>query len=173
MAAWLLLARIGRARGVRGEVNVTMIGASSPDRFCAGLAVTLVREKTEVAATVESAWLQNGALVLKFAGCDTRTEAEKLRGFDVCIPETEREPAPEGEFYLSDLVGCRVESVDGRLIGEVTAWHEYGAAPLLEVRHENREVLVPFTDVFYRTVDIPGRRIVVELPEGLEDLNTK
>jgi len=172
MPDWVSLARIGRARGIRGEVNAEITG-SSPDRFSPGLAVTLVRENVERPEIIESVWFQNETLVLKFAGCSTRTAAEELRGFDVCIPETDREPAPEGEFYLSDLVGCRVESPDGRLIGEVRAWHEYGAAPLLEVRNGEREVLVPFTDVFYRTVDLAGRRIVVELPEGLEDLNAK
>jgi ribosomal 30S subunit maturation factor RimM len=56
----------------------------------------------------------------------------------------------------------------------VRAWHEFGAAPLLEVRNErNRELLIPFTSVFYRTVDIEGRRIVTELPDGLEEVSEK
>ena len=59
------------------------------------------------------------------------------------------------------------------MLGEVTDVHEYGAAPLLEVREGRRELLVPFTEAFYKVVDVSGRRIVTEFPEGLEDLDQK
>jgi 16S rRNA processing protein RimM len=63
--------------------------------------------------------------------------------------------------------------VAGREIGEVAAWHDYGAAPLLEVRRGGAEILVPFTRAVWRKVDLANRRIVVELPEGLEELNAR
>ncbi len=66
-----------------------------------------------------------------------------------------------------------METPDGRVLGEVADVHEYGAAPLLEVRDGNRELLVPFAEAFYKVVDVSGRRIVTELPEGLEDLDRK
>jgi 16S rRNA processing protein RimM len=122
---------------------------------------------------VERAWVHNGELVLKMDGVDTRNDAEALRGAELRIPVEERPPAPEGEYYLSDLVGCRVEWPDGELIGEVIAWHDFGAAPLLQVRKDGREFLVPFTEAYYRAVDVEGKRIVMELPEGLEDLDAR
>jgi 16S rRNA processing protein RimM len=122
---------------------------------------------------IERAWLHNGELVLKFGGVDTRNDAEALRGAELRIPAEERPPAPEGEYYFSDLIGCRVERTDGEFVGEVAAWHDYGAAPLLEVRKGGREFLVPFTEAYYRTVDVKGKRIVMELPEGLEDLDAR
>lgn len=167
---WVVLASLRRARGIRGEVTAVLDG-SDPERFQPGMKVTLVGKGAEKPAEIESVWLHDGTLVIKFAGIDTRDGAEELGGLDVCIPLSERPPAPEGEWYFSDLIGCRVETVDGRVLGEVKSWHEYGAAPLLEVRGEsNRELLVPFAEAFYRTVDIPGRRIVMELPDGLEDV---
>ncbi|MBC7924879.1 MAG: 16S rRNA processing protein RimM [Bryobacteraceae bacterium] len=172
MPEWLVLASIRRARGIRGEVVAELQG-SKPERFADGLQVTLVKSGESKPAEIEHAWVHDGSLVLKFRGTETRTEAENLRGLDVCIPFAERPPAPEGEYYFSDLVGCKVETPDGRALGEVTAWHEFGAAPLLEVHDGKRELLVPFTTVFYRMVDIPGKRIVTELPDGLEDLSQK
>jgi len=166
---WVILARIRRARGIRGEVAAE-IEEARVERFVPGLAVHLLGQNgRDTPAVIERAWMHDGGIVLKFQGLDTRNDAEPLRGLDVCIPETERPPAPEGEFYFSDLIGCTVETPDGRVLGEVKAWHEYGAAPLLEVWDDrDRELLIPFTTVFYRTVDIAGRRIVTELPEGLE-----
>jgi 16S rRNA processing protein RimM len=120
---------------------------------------------------IERSWQHGDELVLKFTGLDTRNDAEALRSTELRIPEEERPPLPEGEYYLSDLVGCRMETADGRIVGEVADWQDFGAAPLLVVRSGEREILVPFTVSIYRQVDPQNGRIVVELPEGLEDLN--
>ncbi|HYO81496.1 MAG TPA: ribosome maturation factor RimM, partial [Bryobacteraceae bacterium] len=155
--------------------EVAAVSAGSPlERLEQGLEVLLTCEPSghRRKATVERAWEHSGELVLQFREIATRNEAEELRGCQVWIPEADRPPAPEGEFYLGDLVGCRVETSSGQAIGEVAAWHDFGAAPLLEVRRPGQaDVLIPFTDAFYREVDTTGRRIVVELPEGLLELN--
>ena len=168
MADWVVLARVRRARGIRGEIVVETFG-SSPERFETGLKLVVSkRGSADSEAEVERAWVHNGDLILKLKGADTRNDAEALRGAELRIPEEERPPAPEGEYYLSDLIGCRVERPNGEFVGEVFAWHDYGAAPLLEVRNGTREFLVPFAEAFYRTVDVAGKRIVMELPEGLD-----
>ncbi|MBC8166187.1 MAG: 16S rRNA processing protein RimM [Bryobacteraceae bacterium] len=171
-ADWVLLARVRRPRGVRGEVNAENVG-SQPSRFKAGLVVHLVSSEKVRSATIENAWFHNGELVLKFAGLDTRDDAETLRGLEVCIKLEERPPAPEGEYYYSDLVGCKVETETGRVLGEVKAWHDYGASPILEIRNGDLEILVPFTAAYYRSVDLTTRRIVMELPDGIEDVNAR
>jgi 16S rRNA processing protein RimM len=164
----VVLAVVRRARGIRGEVVAEMLG-SRPDRFQPGMRVFL-GDKT---AEIERSWVHDGDLVLKFRGIDTRTEAEGLRGSEVRIPIEERPPAPEGQYYLSDLVGCTMETVGGDIVGEITRFDDYGAAPLLTVKGGKGEILVPFTDAIYREIDLDRRRIVVELPEGLEDLNSE
>lgn len=146
---------------------------SEPERFQPGLVLHAFPPGGAESRTleIERAWLHQRDLVLKFVGLDTRNDAESLRGLELRIPEEERPPLPEGEYYLSDLIGCRMETVDGRVVGEVTEWRDYGAAPLLVVESGGREILVPFTTAFYRQVEPDKGRIVVELPEGLEDLN--
>jgi len=169
---WVVLAYVRKARGLRGEVVVATTG-SEPERFQPGLVLHAFRPGSSESRTleVERAWLHQHDLVLKFVGLDTRNDAEGLRGLELRIPEEERPPLPAVEYYLSDLIGCRVETPDGRVIGEVEEWRDYGAAPLLVVRSGEREILVPFTTAFYRQVEPENQRIVVELPEGLEDLN--
>jgi 16S rRNA processing protein RimM len=167
-----VLARVRRVRGIRGEVLLGDLG-TAPQRFQPGLRVFLVRGESSEwvrSVEVERTWLHGPELVVKFGGIDTRTEAEAFQGCEVRIPLEERPAAPEGEYYLSDLVGCRVFSRDGRYIGEVTSWQEPGGTPLLEVRG-TREVLIPFVSAICVDIDPADRRITVELPEGLEELN--
>jgi 16S rRNA processing protein RimM len=161
-----------RARGIRGELLAESLG-SEPDRFHPGLAVSLLPslDSDQIRrAELESCRPQQDLLVLKFRGVETRTEAEALRGWWVCIPEAERPPLAEGEIYLSDLVGCEVVAMDGRRIGAITGWQDTGGPVVLEA---GEDLLIPYVPQICREVDIAGRRIRVELPDGLEELNRK
>jgi 16S rRNA processing protein RimM len=152
---------------------VAASNGSAPERFQRGLRVFVFPPGVADGQPleIERSWQHQDELVLKFAGVDTRNDAEALRGAELRIPEQERPPLPPGEYYLSDLVGCRMETVDGRTVGDVADWQDYGAAPLLVVRSGEREILVPFTAAIYRQVEPQNGRIVVEMPAGLEDLN--
>jgi 16S rRNA processing protein RimM len=111
-------------------------------------------------------------LVFKFRGIDSIADAEPLRGAELRIPREHRAPLPEGEYYQSDLVGCEVvDRNSGEKLGVVTGWREYGGPPLLEVNvGQGEPQLVPFAGAICVGIDVPGRRIVVDLPEGLLDL---
>jgi 16S rRNA processing protein RimM len=125
----------------------------------------------ETPLEIERIWRHKDALIFKFAGVDSISAAEAFEGAEVCIPKEERAPLPEGEYYQSDLVGCQVvDAQTGRLIGLVTDWQEYGGPPLLEVRGESgKEVLIPFVKSICTEIDPAARRILVDLPEGLEE----
>jgi 16S rRNA processing protein RimM len=146
---------------------------SHPDRFIAGLRITLASPngQEERLAEVEHSWTHNGRLVLKFRGINSRTAAEAIEGWEVRIPVEERPPAPEGQHYLSDLIGFEVFTPEGRRLGSVSAWQDHGGPALLEVTSGTNEILVPLVPEICVQVDTPGRRIVAALPEGLEDLN--
>lgn len=121
---------------------------------------------------VERTWLHGDQLVFKFKGVDTISAAERLAGSDVSIPMEQRAPAPPGEYYQSDLVGCEVFDPDGRCVGIVDAWQETGATPLLVVKQPSgNELLIPFAHSIFTKIDVEQRRIEVSLPEGLEGLN--
>lgn len=172
MPAWVVLAALRRARGVRGELNAASLG-SEPERFQPGLPVTLLPAMDSPggrAAELERCWVHQGSLVLKFKGVDTRTEAESMQGWFVCVPEDQRPALEEGQHYLSDLVGCSVIAADGRTIGTVTGWQDAGGPVILEV---GDDLLIPFVPQICTQVDVKARQIRVELPEGLEELNRK
>lgn len=167
---WVALARLGRPRGNRGELMA--IGfAGGPERYRFVKSVRLVFPGSPAGhpAEIESAWEHQGRLVLKFRGVDTISQAEELSGAEVCIPASERTTPGEGEVYESDLIGCVVvDRPTGRELGHVVALRETGGPALLEL---NGGLLIPFVRAICVEIDAAAKRIVVELPEGLEELN--
>jgi 16S rRNA processing protein RimM len=171
---WVAIARLGRAWGKRGELAATSL-TSRPERFQQIGEVFLFREGEPVTAgalCVESVWEHGREWVFKFRGVDTISEAELLEHAEVCIPLADRLAPPEGEHYLSDLIGCEVrDRKTGELLGMVTGWADAGSTGLLEISTGETQLLVPFARSICVEVDTRAKRIVVDLPEGLKDLN--
>ncbi len=124
------------------------------------------------ALEVERVWRHGDKLIFKFAGVDSISDAEKLEDADVCIPLEERAVLPEGEYYQSDLVGCEVtDRLTGRSFGIVEDWKEYGGPPLLEVKAaDGKVIMIPFAKSIFQHIDLAAKRVLVELPEGLDEL---
>jgi 16S rRNA processing protein RimM len=121
---------------------------------------------------VERTWMHGDQLIIKFAGVDTISDAERLAGADVSIPMEQRAELGEGDYFQTDLVGCEVVDLAGRTLGVVTEFQETGGTPLLEVKTPaGGELLIPFAASICNKIDLGTRRIEVNLPEGLEELN--
>jgi 16S rRNA processing protein RimM len=162
---WVTVAVLGRTRGNRGELTAWPL-TSKPARFESLKEVFLFGSGERHA--VESVWFHGDKLIFKFAGIDTISDAERLSGAEVRIPFSERAPLDPGEFYESDLIGCDVvDRRTGESIGRVTAFNDGGGSGLLVVD----DLLIPFARSICVEIDPAARRIAVELPEGLKDLN--
>lgn len=125
--------------------------------------------------TVEDFWPHKGFLILKFAGVETISDAETLKGAELQLPRSERAELEPGWTYVSDLIGCLV--FDGeREIGTI-AGVAFGAgeAPLLVVHgREAADKLayeIPFAEEYLEKVDIEQKQVRMRLPEGLLDVN--
>ena len=117
---------------------------------------------------------QHGRFVLKLDGIDSIEDAEKIVGAELRIPEAELPAAEEGSFYTFHLRGCRVYAVHGGVddyIGDVTDIVDGGGTQLLQIGSGKDETLIPFAESIVRKIDLAARRIEVELPEGLRELN--
>jgi 16S rRNA processing protein RimM len=171
---WVAIARLGKAWGIRGELAAASL-SSRPERFQQLGEVFLFREEAPVGVggfQVESVWEHAGAWVFKFRGVDTISQAEMLEHAEVRIPMAQRLPVPEGEHYLSDLMGCEVrERATGELVGRVTGWQDAGGPGLLQIGDGETKLLVPFARSICVAIDTRAKRILVDLPEGLKDLN--
>lgn len=175
---WVTVARLGRTRGLRGELFALALG-SRPDSYGAGSRVFLFDRAERPlfagrASEVESVRHVADRLVLKFRGVDTIAAAEPLQGAEVRIPISERPVLPEGEYYETDLAGCVVsERATGDPVGTVERLLDFGGTPLLQVRPPggNGEILIPLAKSICVEIDPANRKIAVDLPEGLKDLN--
>ncbi len=156
------IAQLVRPRGNKGELTAIPFSAD-PER------VRRVFVNGQEYA-VENVWRHGGRIVFKFTGVDSISAAETLAGADVAIPKQDRAVLPDGEYYQTDLVGCTIVTREGKPIGTVEGWQEHGGPPLLEVRAGGKELLIPFARSICVEIDVPGRRIVVDLPEGLDEL---
>jgi len=174
--AWVTLAVLGRSWGRRGELIGTSL-TRGPERFTGVERVFLFSPEngdTPQSFELETVWEHRGQLVFKFRGVDSISDAERLAGAEVRVPFEERAPLAEGEYYQSDLIGrVVVEGSTGEQLGSVTAFQEIGGPPLLEVGGKGEPLLIPFVRAFCVEIDLDTRRIVVELPEGLKEINAR
>ncbi len=161
---WVAIALLGKPRGNRGELTAVAL-SSKPERYESLRRVYLSGKPFEV----ESAWFHDGGLVLKFLGVDTISDAERLSGAEVSVPVAERIPLEPDEYFQSDLIGCEVvDRKAGRTLGRVEAWQDAGGSGLLVVEGG---LLIPFARSICVEIDPETKRIAVELPDGLRELN--
>lgn len=164
------IARIARPLGLRGEVIADVL-TDFPDRFAAMTRVWGVTAAGQIEQfQIEHSRLQKGRVVLKFVGYDDISQAETLRDVRLGITNEELRPLPPDTWYDFDLAGCHVVSTSGEVVGQVEGVERHGAAPLLKVRGDGREYLIPLVLSICIEIDIARKRIVVAPPEGLLDL---
>ena len=193
---WVLVARILKARGNKGEVAAVLL-TDFPERL------TRLREvfvghaegKNEPRRlALKSCWLsQNhrGQAVFHFEGVESITEAERFRGLEVLLPFEQRVTLPAGQYFVADLIGCSVfenpvspsivssspcslaeaPSLLGTVRDVQFPGEEFPGTPLLEVDTSRGEILIPLAVDICTKIDTVARRIEVVLPDGLRDLN--
>jgi 16S rRNA processing protein RimM len=166
----VVVGRVGRPHGVRGEVTVE-IRTDDPDtRFAAGS--VLSTDPAQRGPLTVAASRRSGAVtVLRFDGIADRTTAETLRG-TLLLVDTDETPDPldDDEYYDHQLIGLAAVHADGTSLGQVTDLLHLPASPVLSVRTPNgADVLVPFVAAIVPTVDLAAGRLVIDPPDGMFD----
>jgi 16S rRNA processing protein RimM len=191
---WVLIARILRPRGNKGEVLAELF-TDFPARL-SSLSQLYLRAGNAEPRLLElrNFWVdrnhpENG--IFHFTGCASIDDAEKLRGHEILLPMAERVELPAGKYFVSDLIGCSVfetpaaakklaspacEMEDApRMLGTVLDVFFPGegtlGTPLLQVETPKGELLLPLAEDICKRIDVAARRIDVTLPEGLGELN--
>lgn len=163
----VVVARIGKAHGLKGEVTVQVHTDIPQERFVPG-AQFATDPLARGPLTVRAARLHNGIQLLAFEEAPDRTAAEGLRGIRLLAPPDEEE---SDAWYAEDLVGMVVVDTSGATVGRVAQVHLRPAQDLLEVTKEGGgSAYLPFVDEIVPEVDVDAARIVVDPPAGLLDL---
>ena len=167
----VLVGIVARPHGLRGQVVVNPETDFADERFAPGATVLAVIDGRPGPLTVSSLRFHQGRPIVAFEGRTTIEAVEPLAGATLWIREADRPALEPGRFYHSDLVGCRVDTQDGAIVGPVVRVADEGGGPLLVIDVEGDEVLAPLSEAICRSIDIAARRIVIEPPEGLLELN--
>lgn len=166
----VVVARVGRALGVRGDALVDVLTDEPERRLVEGAALAVMG--TDRVLTIESVRPHGGRLCVHFAGVDDRTAAEALTGLMLEAERAEGErPEDPDEYYDDALVGLEVVTEAGQRVGAVTEVLHLPAQDLLAVREAPGapEILIPFVAEIVPVVDLDAGRLVIRPPEGLLD----
>ena len=166
----LLVGRIARAHGNKGQVIVNPETDFLADRFAEGNVLLveqagLVRERR-----IRSVRFQQGRPIVALDGVESMNDAEALAGAELKMPAEGLGPLPERTYYRHDLVGCEVRTKDGDVVGKVTAVEGSLERSRLVIARQGGEVMVPMVETICISVDPAAKAIVIDPPEGLLDL---
>jgi 16S rRNA processing protein RimM len=167
-----VVGRIARPHGIRGQVVVNLETDFPHERFQPGAELFVKRSVLErlVISTVR---FHNERPIIGFEGVADMNQAVALAGSELRVPLDRLAVLPPEMFYRHDLVGCAVSTADGSQVGEVTDVEGTLGGSRLVVATGRGEVLVPLAAEICRSIDVAGKRIVIEPPEGLLDLNER
>ena len=175
MSEWDLMAtvgRIARPHGLRGQVFVNVDTDFPGERFQPGVELFVERRGVVEPLTLTTVRFQGERPVVGFAGIESIEAAEALAGLELRVPAARLTALPPGTFYRHDLVGCVVETQDGKTVGRVREVEGTVNGSRLVVESAGGEILIPLADAICTAIDTTKKRIVIDPPEGLLELNT-
>jgi 16S rRNA processing protein RimM len=166
----LVVARIGRAHGIKGDVTVE-VRTDEPELRLAPGAVLATDPPSAGPLTIETGRVHSGRLLLRFEGVRDRTAAEALRNtLLIADVDPEELPEEEDEFYDHQLMDLDVVTVDGTEVGRITEISHLPSQDLFVVgRPDGSEVYVPFVQEIVVEIDLEEQRAVIDPPPGLID----
>ena len=167
-ASLICVARIGAAHGVRGAVKLWTF---TEDPFAVRRYGLLSTKDGTRRFEVTQAREAKGHLVAQLKGVTTRDEAERLNGLELYVPREKLPATDDDEYYHADLIGLAAVTTANRPLGRVAAIHNFGAGDILEIAPPDGAPtrLLPFSNAVVPTVDIAGGRVVIDLPQEVED----
>ena len=163
----LLVGRVARPHGIRGQVVVNPDTDFVNERFVVGQVLLIGAQASPEPREIREVRIHQGRPILALAGIESMDDAESLAGQDVWLPLASLEPLPDGVFYRHDLVGCEVLDTKDTIIGRVTA-----VEGTLERSHlvVDGQVMIPMVEDICVTIDLAARRVIVNPPEGLIEI---
>jgi 16S rRNA processing protein RimM len=168
-----VVGRVARAHGNRGQVIVNPETDFVEDRFRVGAQLLANRGGRIGTLRVTAMRTHLGRPIVALEGVETMNDAEAMAGVELRVPVAELAPLPGGMFYRHDLIGCRVETTGGTAVGEVTSVEGELETSRLVVAAPGGDVLIPLARAICVDIDVAARRVVVDPPEGLLELNRR
>ena len=166
-----LVGRIARPHGLRGQVAINPETDFIEERFAEGATVWTRSPAGDERLTVVSMRVQNGRPIVGFDGFARVEDVERLLGLELRVPEGALQPLQPGTWYEHQLVGCAVETTAGDVVGEVAKVEGGAGASRLVTNGPRGEILIPLAVDICVEIDVANKKIRINPPEGLLELN--
>lgn len=161
------LGRIQRAHGIKGELHLVLNAALDeiPEQIgwvfldIEGIPTPFFAEHIRPKS--------NSSLILKLRDIDSIDDTEELLGLTALIPAALIPQSDDDEIALADLVGYQLQSADGKMLGIITDFVDYGLNAVFSLRTSTDEVLIPAADELIVEYDEDKRLLTMDLPDGL------
>ena len=168
-----LVGRITRPHGLRGQVIVHPETDFVDERFREGAVFWTRSAAGAERLTIVSSRVQHGRPIVGFEGFARVEDVERLGGLELRVPEAALQPLPPGTYYEHQLVGCEVATTAGEVVGDVAKVEGGGGASRLVMNGPRGEILIPLAADICVEIDVAKRKIRINPPEGLLELNRK
>jgi 16S rRNA processing protein RimM len=165
---FIAIGKILKTQGNRGAVKVLPL-TDFPDRFKELKKINVSIKGGRLIMNIEEVMPHQKYIVVKFKEINDMNAAEGIKGGILEITRAELVPLPEGSYYIFDIVGLSVYGSGGEFFGEITEVIQTGANDVYIVDTGGKPLLIPALRQVVKEIDLAGRRMVVDLPEGLMD----
>ncbi|AAM24681.1 16S rRNA processing protein RimM [Caldanaerobacter subterraneus subsp. tengcongensis MB4] len=168
MADYYNVGKVTSPHGIRGEIKVYPL-TNVPERFY-DIPYIWVFDEKDIPCKYEIENVKitsKGMVLLKLKGIDSRNDAEKLKGLFLKVDAENALKLEEDEYFITDLIGMKVYTEEGELIGTLEEVLQTGANDVYVVKAKEREVLLPAIKEVIKKVDVEGKVMIVRLLEGL------
>lgn len=162
----IIIGIIQKPFGIKGELKVAPKTDFVEDRFAPGQRVHFKLGGKTTDYVIESFRRHHGSILIKFEGLNSLNDVEFFHKGEISIDRESQHELPEDQYYFIDLEGCTVFS-EGIELGVVSEIMETPAHPVLRIKAEERDILVPFVERFIQDVDTKSKRIDINWMEGL------
>jgi len=167
----ITVGRIVRPHGHKGAVVVASESDFAEERFREGSTLWWQRGDEPTVVRIAASREFRGRWVVTLDGVASMNDAETLRGLELRVPPDALHALGDGAHYVHDLEGCTVVTLTGGEVGRVSRVQFGSGAPLLVVASHGSEVLIPLVEGICRRIDVAAKRIEIEPPAGLIELN--
>ena len=159
---------IANTHGIRGEVKVFPT-TEDPKRFEWLKEVLLDTGKEKMPLEIQGVRYFKNLVIVKFKGIDNINDIEKYKGMDLYVTRENAIPLEEGEYYIADIIGAKIETEDGEFFGTLKDVLETGANLVYVSEHKGQEVLLPVIPDCVKEIDTENKKVVVHIMPGLLD----
>ncbi|GAB6988884.1 ribosome maturation factor RimM [Paenibacillus pini] len=164
--------KIVNTHGIKGEIKVLSITDFPEVRFAAGGRLLIIPADggSSIPITIESSRLHKNMYILKLKGYQNINEVEKYKGSMLKVEESELLELPENEYYIFEIVGCKVVTDEARELGVIKEVLSPGSNDVWVVQPESgKDILIPVIDEVVLDVDVKNKLVTIHLMEGLLD----